>query len=158
MSTDPITDTGGLADTGVVTFGLDGATLTFGGTPITVNHVSGSGAGDGSFGNPHGSLTDADLDPNKSDRDIVYVYSGATFTNQDFHLVFFLVTGLGFALFVTTSLWGRLWCGFVCPQSVFMEGVVRCSIGTASRRSYELFYAAGADGPRAVFGETPREA
>ena len=50
---------------------------------------------------------------------------GATFTNQDFHLVFFLVTGLGFALFVTTSLWGRLWCGFVCPQSVFMEGVVR---------------------------------
>ena len=50
---------------------------------------------------------------------------GATFTNQDFHLVFFLVSGLGFALFVTTSLWGRLWCGFVCPQSVFMEGVVR---------------------------------
>jgi hypothetical protein len=39
----------------------------------------------------------------------------------------------------------------------FMEGVVRCSIGTASRRSYELFYAAGGDGPKAVFGETPRE-
>jgi cytochrome c oxidase accessory protein FixG len=50
---------------------------------------------------------------------------GATFTNQDFHLVFFLVSGLGFALFVTTSLWGRLWCGFVCPQTIFMEGIVR---------------------------------
>jgi cytochrome c oxidase accessory protein FixG len=50
---------------------------------------------------------------------------GSTFTNQDFPLVFFLVTGLGFALFVVTSLWGRVWCGFVCPQTVFMEGVVR---------------------------------
>jgi cytochrome c oxidase accessory protein FixG len=50
---------------------------------------------------------------------------GSTFTNQDFHLAFFLVTGLGFTLFVVTSLWGRVWCGFVCPQTVFMEGVVR---------------------------------
>jgi len=50
---------------------------------------------------------------------------GATFTNQDFNLVFFLVTGLGFGLFVVTSLWGRVWCGFVCPQTIFMEGVVR---------------------------------
>jgi cytochrome c oxidase accessory protein FixG len=50
---------------------------------------------------------------------------GATFTNQDFHLVFFLVSGMGFALFVLTSLWGRVWCGYVCPQTVFMEGVIR---------------------------------
>jgi cytochrome c oxidase accessory protein FixG len=50
---------------------------------------------------------------------------GATFTNQDFHLVFFLVTGMGFALFVLTSLLGRVWCGFLCPQTVFMEGVIR---------------------------------
>ncbi len=50
---------------------------------------------------------------------------GSTFTNQDFHLVFFLVTGLGFGLFVLTSLWGRVWCGFMCPQTVFMEGVIR---------------------------------
>ena len=50
---------------------------------------------------------------------------GSAFTNQDFHLVFFLVTGLGFTLFVATSLWGRIWCGYVCPQTVFMEGVIR---------------------------------
>jgi cytochrome c oxidase accessory protein FixG len=50
---------------------------------------------------------------------------GATFTNQDFHLFFFVVTGIGFALFVATSLWGRVWCGYVCPQTVFMEGVIR---------------------------------
>ena len=52
---------------------------------------------------------------------------GATFTNQDFHLVFFLVSGFGFLLFVVTSLWGRIWCGYVCPQTVFMEGVIPVS-------------------------------
>jgi cytochrome c oxidase accessory protein FixG len=50
---------------------------------------------------------------------------GQTFTNQDFYLVFFLVSGMGFFLFVLTSLLGRVWCGFACPQTVFMEGVVR---------------------------------
>lgn len=50
---------------------------------------------------------------------------GASFTNQDFYLVFFIVSGIGFLLFVLTSLWGRVWCGFACPQTVFMEGVIR---------------------------------
>jgi hypothetical protein len=50
---------------------------------------------------------------------------GQSFTNQDFYLVFFLATGLGFALFVVTSLWGRIWCGYACPQTVFMEGIFR---------------------------------
>ncbi len=50
---------------------------------------------------------------------------GNSFTNQDFYLMFFLVTGMGFALFVVTSLWGRIWCGYACPQTVFMEGVFR---------------------------------
>jgi len=50
---------------------------------------------------------------------------GLTFTNQDFFLMFFVVTGAGFALFVTTALLGRIWCGFACPQTVFMEGVIR---------------------------------
>mgnify|MGYP002624040027 CR=1 FL=1 len=50
---------------------------------------------------------------------------GLSFTNQDFYLMFFLVSGMGFALFVVTSLWGRLWCGFACPQTVFLEGAFR---------------------------------
>ena len=50
---------------------------------------------------------------------------GATFTNQDFHLFFFVLIGAGIGLFVATSLFGRVWCGFACPQTVFMEGVYR---------------------------------
>ncbi len=61
--------------------------LTESGQPITVNHVNDSGnAGDGTFENPHGSLNDADNDPDKSNRDIVYVYSGTTFSGQDYIL------------------------------------------------------------------------
>jgi cytochrome c oxidase accessory protein FixG len=50
---------------------------------------------------------------------------GATFNAQDFWLTFFLVSGIGFALIVVTALWGRLWCGYACPQTVFLEGVYR---------------------------------
>src|SRR5690554_439539 len=50
---------------------------------------------------------------------------GASFNSNDFWLVFFLVTGVGFALIVITSLFGRVWCGYACPQTVFMEGVYR---------------------------------
>ncbi len=50
---------------------------------------------------------------------------GMTFTNQDFHLFFFVLIGAGLGLFIVTSLFGRVWCGFACPQTVFMEGVFR---------------------------------
>jgi cytochrome c oxidase accessory protein FixG len=50
---------------------------------------------------------------------------GATFNAQDFWLAFFLLSGLGFALIAATALWGRVWCGYACPQTVFLEGVFR---------------------------------
>jgi cytochrome c oxidase accessory protein FixG len=50
---------------------------------------------------------------------------GNTFNAQDFWLAFFFVTGLGFALFVAAALFGRMWCGYACPHTVFLEGVFR---------------------------------
>jgi cytochrome c oxidase accessory protein FixG len=50
---------------------------------------------------------------------------GLTFNAQDAWLAFFLVTGAGFALIVATALLGRIWCGYACPQTVFLEGVYR---------------------------------
>ena len=50
---------------------------------------------------------------------------GLTFLFQDLWLLFFLITGLGFTLFFITSLFGRLWCGWACPQTVFLDHVFR---------------------------------
>ncbi len=50
---------------------------------------------------------------------------GATFNAQDTWLLFFLLTGTGFGLVYATALAGRVWCGYACPQTVFLEGVYR---------------------------------
>ncbi len=50
---------------------------------------------------------------------------GLSMNAQDFWLAFFLLSGVGFVLFVVTTLYGRIWCGYACPHSVFLEGVFR---------------------------------
>jgi len=50
---------------------------------------------------------------------------GATFNAQDVWLLFFLLSGVGFALIVVTALWGRVWCGYACPHTVFLEAMFR---------------------------------
>ncbi|HEY0969261.1 MAG TPA: cytochrome c oxidase accessory protein CcoG [Opitutaceae bacterium] len=50
---------------------------------------------------------------------------GWTLAFQDAWLLFFLISGLGFALFFVTALLGRVWCGWACPQTVFLEHVYR---------------------------------
>jgi cytochrome c oxidase accessory protein FixG len=50
---------------------------------------------------------------------------GSVFNAQDFWLVFFLLSGIGLALIIVTTLKGRLWCGYACPHTVFLEGVFR---------------------------------
>jgi cytochrome c oxidase accessory protein FixG len=50
---------------------------------------------------------------------------GLTFNPQDTWLLFFLLTGVGFGLVYATALAGRVWCGWACPQTVFLEGVYR---------------------------------
>jgi cytochrome c oxidase accessory protein FixG len=50
---------------------------------------------------------------------------GLTLVTQDLWLAFFLITGTGFTLFYLTALFGRVWCGWVCPQTVFLDVVRR---------------------------------
>jgi cytochrome c oxidase accessory protein FixG len=50
---------------------------------------------------------------------------GLTLVTQDLWIFFFLISGLGFSLFFVTALLGRLWCGWACPYTVFLEHVFR---------------------------------
>jgi cytochrome c oxidase accessory protein FixG len=50
---------------------------------------------------------------------------GLTFVTQDLWLAFFMITGVGFSLFYITALVGRIWCGWACPQTVFLDIVRR---------------------------------
>ena len=52
-------------------------------------------------------------------------FFGLTLATQDLWIGFFLVTGLAFGLFYITALFGRIWCGWTCPYTVFLEQVYR---------------------------------
>lgn len=50
---------------------------------------------------------------------------GLTLYPQDLWVLFFAITGTGFTLFFVTALLGRLWCGWACPYTVFLEHIFR---------------------------------
>lgn len=54
-----------------------------------------------------------------------FVLFGSVFWPQDFHILMFamLIVLVGIVLF--TAIYGRVWCGWTCPQTVFMELVFR---------------------------------
>ncbi|MDO8367211.1 MAG: cytochrome c oxidase accessory protein CcoG [Saprospiraceae bacterium] len=54
-----------------------------------------------------------------------FILFGLVFTPQDFHL--FVLAMLTFIVFIIlfTVVFGRLFCGWVCPQTVFMEMIFR---------------------------------
>ncbi len=65
-------------------------------------------------------------------------YFGLTFLGQDVWIAFFVLSGLGFCLFYVTALLGRVWCGWACPQTVFLDIARRidrlCEGDAATRR------------------------
>ena len=50
---------------------------------------------------------------------------GATFLATDTLLMAVLAIAIGLAIFLATALFGRVWCGWACPQTVYMEFVFR---------------------------------
>lgn len=50
---------------------------------------------------------------------------GATFLPTDTLLFMLLFLSVGIAIFLATALFGRIWCGWGCPQTVYMEFLFR---------------------------------
>ncbi len=50
---------------------------------------------------------------------------GAVFQAHDAPLLFFIVSILTLLIILTTAIWGRAWCGWACPQTVFIDAVFR---------------------------------
>ncbi|MFQ5536884.1 MAG: cytochrome c oxidase accessory protein CcoG [Gemmatimonadota bacterium] len=55
-----------------------------------------------------------------------YVYlMGSVFTPSDTIFLVLLLLFLAFSLFFFTAVFGRVWCGYACPQTVFLESWIR---------------------------------
>jgi cytochrome c oxidase accessory protein FixG len=69
-------------------------------------------------------------------------YFGLTFVGQDVWVGFFVLSGIGFCLFYVTALLGRVWCGWACPQTVFLDFARRierwCEGDASARRKLDL--------------------
>jgi polyferredoxin len=50
---------------------------------------------------------------------------GHVYTAADTIFLLLILLFLAFSLFFFTSLFGRLWCGYACPQTVFLETWIR---------------------------------
>lgn len=71
-----------------------------------------------------------------------FVLFGSTFFAHEAPLLFYLVILLVLAIFFVTAIFGRLWCGWVCPQTVFLNAVFnrieKWILGTYAKR--RVFY------------------
>jgi len=54
-----------------------------------------------------------------------FTFFGLSFWGHDAPLVFFVLTSFSLALLFVTSVWGRVWCGWACPQTVAIDGIFR---------------------------------
>lgn len=54
-----------------------------------------------------------------------FVFFGLDLYAHDAPLIFFVVFSFFVGILLLTALWGRIWCGWACPQTVFIERVYR---------------------------------
>ncbi|MCO6432251.1 MAG: cytochrome c oxidase accessory protein CcoG [Deltaproteobacteria bacterium] len=54
-----------------------------------------------------------------------FIFFGAEFWATDTIFLFLVLAGLGMSLFFFTSVFGRIWCGWACPETVFLEFLFR---------------------------------
>ena len=54
-----------------------------------------------------------------------FAFFGFTFWAHDTPILFFVIFIACLSLAFVTAIWGRVWCGWACPQTVFIDGVFR---------------------------------
>ncbi|MCB9207922.1 MAG: cytochrome c oxidase accessory protein CcoG [Ignavibacteriales bacterium] len=54
-----------------------------------------------------------------------FILFGIAFGPHDFHLFVLSIIGLIISIFLFTVVYGRIFCGWICPQTIFMEMVFR---------------------------------
>jgi len=54
-----------------------------------------------------------------------FTFFGATFLPTDTLLLMLFLAGVFVTVFLLTALFGRLWCGWACPQTVYLEFIYR---------------------------------
>jgi len=54
-----------------------------------------------------------------------FAFFGVTFWAHDVPMIFFVLGLLTVGLAFVTSVWGRVWCGWGCPQTVFIDFIYR---------------------------------
>jgi cytochrome c oxidase accessory protein FixG len=54
-----------------------------------------------------------------------FIFFGVTFQPTEVTLLMLLMLGIFFGIFLITSLLGRGWCGWACPQTVYLEFLYR---------------------------------
>ena len=54
-----------------------------------------------------------------------FVFFGTTFLPTDTFFLMLLLFGIFVGIFLITAIWGRVWCGWACPQTVYMEFIYR---------------------------------
>ena len=54
-----------------------------------------------------------------------FTFFGKTFLPTDTLLLALLLIGIFLTIFLVTALFGRVWCGWMCPQTVYLEFVYR---------------------------------
>lgn len=71
-----------------------------------------------------------------------FVFFGSTFYSHEAPLLFFLAILLVLVIFLVTAIFGRLWCGWACPHTVFLSAVFnrleRLLLGSYAQRM--IFY------------------
>ncbi|MDQ7007184.1 MAG: cytochrome c oxidase accessory protein CcoG [Acidobacteriota bacterium] len=54
-----------------------------------------------------------------------FTFFGKTFLATDTMLLMLLLVGIFITIFLLTAIFGRVWCGWACPQTIYMEFIYR---------------------------------